>query len=666
MPEKIVYRQLSPEDIRLLQDQGCSALDWDRVQVEEGFRPIRLRNTHFAGTVKIGRHTAAPPANSVPEKISGIFNAYLADCTLGRDVRIANVGVHIANYDIADNVVIEDIGIMESTPGASFGNGVEIEVLNEAGGREVILFDELSAQFAYLLCLHRYRPELIEQLGVIIKNYISESVHKRGHIGAGSQICSTREIINVRIGENARIRGASSLSNGTILSSPDAPSLIASGVIARDFIIAENASVTDAAVLQKVYVGQGSRIGKQFSAENSLFFANCEAFHGEACSIFAGPYTVTHHKSSLLIAGLFSFYNAGSGTNQSNHMYKLGPVHEGRLDRGSKTGSFSYMMWPCHVGPFSVVLGKHKTNFDASLFPFSHLEASQNGRCYMVPGLYLNTVGTVRDEAKWPTRDKRPAAHQRDYISFHTLSPYTMGKIIAASAALNQLRDTTDPDRLEIALSGALIKRPFIRAGLKFYRSALQMYILEKIFDRARKNEQVSLENIRRSFSVNNNAVYSEQWVDIAGLLMPIDRLRDLQDDIAQGRLADIHAFNHRLQQIHDAYLDDEWAWVAHNYEQVFNADLMNLTKDDLVQIARDYLKARQKHLNQVIADAQKEFDQQSRLGFGLDGSPGDILNDFEQVRGSFEKNQFVVQVKKILYDLEKQVEIFINKLNSC
>ena len=80
---------------------------------------------------------------------------------------------------------------------------------------------------------------------------------------------------------------------------------------------------------------------KQFNHQNSVFFANSEGFHGEAVSIFAGPYTVTHHKSSLLIAGMFSFFNAGSGTNQSNHMYKLGPIHQGVVDRGSKTGSFS-------------------------------------------------------------------------------------------------------------------------------------------------------------------------------------------------------------------------------------------------------------------------------------------------------------------------------------
>ena len=69
-----------------------------------------------------------------------------------------------------------------------------------------------------------------------------------------------------------------------------------------------------------------------------------------ACSIFAGPYTVTHHKSTLLIAGLYSFMNAGSSSNQSNHMYKLGPVHQGILERGTKTTSNSYIVFPARIG----------------------------------------------------------------------------------------------------------------------------------------------------------------------------------------------------------------------------------------------------------------------------------------------------------------------------
>jgi hypothetical protein len=214
---------------------------------------------------------------------------------------------------------------MATCPGATFGNGVEVVALNEAGGREVVIFNELSVQFAYLMCLHRYRPVLIKNLCEIAHSYVETIRCDRGRIGQGARIFSTKEILDLNVGPHAVIDAAASLVNGTILSSAEAPTLVGSNVVAEDFIIAEGTSVTGTVNLKKVYIGQGCRIGNQFSAENSLFFANCEAFLGEACSVFAGPYTVSHHKSTLLIACLLSFYNAGSGTNQSNHMYKLGP-----------------------------------------------------------------------------------------------------------------------------------------------------------------------------------------------------------------------------------------------------------------------------------------------------------------------------------------------------
>ena len=168
------------------------------------------------------------------------------------------------------------------------------------------------------------------------------------------------------------------------------------------------------AILHNCFVGQAVRIEKQFSAENCLFFANCFASHGEACSVFAGPYTVTHHKSTLLIAGLFSFFNAGSGTNQSNHLYKLGPVHQGICERGCKTGSNAYLVWPARVGAFSTIIGSHYLHFDTSSMPFSYL-LEENGRTILVPGTAIKSVGTVRDEHKWPQRDNRKDPHKLDF-----------------------------------------------------------------------------------------------------------------------------------------------------------------------------------------------------------------------------------------------------------
>ncbi len=580
------YRTLTQGEIDQLVARGCSSEvdDWSGVQVADGFAPDQVRNVHFDGGVRIGAGAR-----------------------------------------------IENVGVLRTNPGATFGNGVEVEVLNEGGGREFVLFNELSSQFAYLIGMLRDRPKLIEKL----ESFVQVPSADHCTIGTGATVRNIAQIIDMNIGDYAVVEGAASLTNGTILSSEDAPTIIGAAVDAEDIIIAEGSKVTGGAIISKTYIGQGCQIGKQFSAESCVFFANCEGFHGEACSVFAGPYTVTHHKSTLLIAGMFSFYNAGSGTNQSNHMYKLGPVHEGKLERGSKTGSFSYMMWPCRVGPFSVVLGKHKRNVDTADFPFSVLDASPEGKCQMVPGLNLSTVGTVRDGAKWPTRDRRKGSVKRDRISFDVLSPYTVGRMIRGSARLKEIQDKTDRAIDTVTINGAEVKRVLLRTGQKFYRSGIQMYLLEKVVERLEAGGAMS------------GAGEDVEWVDIGGQLMPQTRLDDVCASIESGEIADLAAINAALDDIHAAYAEDEWAWAAQAYKQVFGDDLETLSAEQFAELADAYKKAKTKFLQLILVDAGKEFDDAARIGF--DG-------EFDAVRGTYDDNKFVKQMQDEIASLDQRV----------
>ena len=180
--------------------------------------------------------------------------------------------------------------------------------------------------------------------------------------------------------------------------------------------------------MENCFIGQASLVGKNFSIYDSVLFCNSQAFHGEACAIFGGPFTVSHHKSTLLIGGMFSFFNAGSGSNQSNHMYKLGPVHQGIIERGSKATSNSYIMWPAKIGAFSLVMGRHYNNCDSSNLPFSYL-VENNKETYIIPGIALQRVGTIRDAQKWGKRDNRKDKNLLDQINLELFTPYTIGKI---------------------------------------------------------------------------------------------------------------------------------------------------------------------------------------------------------------------------------------------
>jgi hypothetical protein len=637
-------------EIKTLTQQGCSAGDWASVLVTSDFDPQRVHNTRFDGSVHLGALTGTVGVAGGVDLDCGIRDAHLIDCEVADNVLISRIGSHIARTRIGAGAVITDVGTIATHAGATFGNGVKAETINEGGGREIELFAEISCQFAYLMAMHRHRTDVIERMQAMVADYTAAAKADMGRIGAGARISHVGEIIDVEIGPAAQVVGAARLHNGTILSEPDAATHVGAGVMAEDFIIAEGAEVVGGVVLHSCFVGQGSKMGKQFSAENSLFFANCEGFHGEACSIFAGPYTVTHHKSTLLIAGIYSFYNAGSGTNQSNHMYKLGPVHQGVIQRGTKNGSFSYMRWPTVVGPFCVIIGKHLNNFDIGDLPFSYV-TEEEGDSLLTPAMNMFTVGTMRDGEKWPTRDRRSATTKRDQICFDVYSPYTVGKMVRAEAALIALYEETDRGIEQIRYKGVLVKRLMLRKGARNYRDGVDVYLQGKILAQAAAARATGDEAKTRASLAAGDGVGDGDWSDVGGQLIPLARLKQIEDDIASGKLANPAQVDAAFADAATAYSKDEWAWVCRVFEQRTGQRPEALSLADLDKIQASCTKMSNSTIKKILADAEKEFDPIARYGYGAEGGDAARDADFASVRGTFADNSFVQQMQDRLQD---------------
>jgi hypothetical protein len=651
------FRNLTADEVRKLEAQGCCAAEWKKVLVADPFDPSRVREAAFSGEVRLGRLAGTVKVGPV-ERACGVYSAALHNVSVGDGCLVRNVRSHLANYDLAAGAVIEDVGLCECAPGSSFGCGATVEAANEGGGRGVRLYPELSAQTAWLLATYRHRPKLVAAIERMIDVRLASLSADRGEIGAGATVRGAAVLRNVRVGPAARIEGVAELCDGTVLSEPAAPTVVGQGVTAREFVIAEGASVTGGAVLEHCYVGQGSKVGKQFSGENCLFFANCEAFLGEAVALLAGPYTVSHHKSTLLIAAQMSFYNAGSGTNQSNHMYKLGPLHQGVLERGSKTGSFSYLLWPCRVGPFSVVIGKNMANFDLGDLPFSYIDAS-GSRSYVTPAFNLYTVGTVRDAAKWPARDRRKATVKRDLIVFPAFSPLTVGRMLAGEALLTRLGAETPKTIDEVNVNGAWIKRLLLRSGAKYYRTGIDSYLAGRLLDRAEPELKSGLAAVRRRLAPAPAAAEGQDWADLGGLLVNRERLNKVLTAVESGALQDLAALEAQLAACHAAYAEDEWAWVDRTWQARFGKSPAELDGAGLAAVADLLLENRGKSVRMVLSDAEKEFSEGSRLGFGAGLGTAERDADFEAVRGTFEKNKFVGEMKAELAALEKRCAAF-------
>lgn len=478
----MAYRNLTLNEIAELKEHGCDSPRWEQVLVAEGFQTDKIRNVRFEGEVRIGL-----------------------------------------------NARLENIGIIRTTDGASFGEGVMVSVKNEAGDGNVVFYSDLSAQTAALMIRNAENKPLFAKLRKLIDNHLKETAATCTTIGDNVTITDCRELTNVVIDDNSELCGASRLIDCTLTATPDAPIYIGDDVIMENVIVQAGSSVVDGAKLYDSFVGEACHVGRGFTSENSLFFANSHMDNGEACAALCGPFSVSHHKSSLLIGGEYSFYNAGSGTNFSNHAYKMGPIHYGTMERGAKTASSAHILWPAQIGAFSMAMNKIQTHPDTSMLPFSYVIG--NGRkTSVMPGQNLCTVGTYRDVIKWPKRDKRPQTGRKSLITFDWLSPYVIEHIKEGVLYLEKLQVEQGIDTDEYRGNGFTISSAAMQRGLYYYDLALRMY---------------------------GNASSTDDWIDLLGLLAPTDAVQQIQEDLLAGDIADITTLEERFLDIYESY--DQW-----------------------------------------------------------------------------------------------------------
>ncbi len=639
------YRQLTQEEIQQLKVNSCTATDWADIEVVENFKTDYVIHTRFSGKIRLGIFEDEFTLAGGMRKHSGLYHTTLHNVVVGDNCCIENIKNYIANYEIGDYTFIENVDIILVDGRTKFGNGVEVAVLNETGGREVTLHDRLSAHQAYIMALYRHRPELISRMKAIIDRYADEQASEMGRIGHHVTIVDAGYIKNVRISDYAKIEGAGRLKNGSLNSSAEAPVHVGYGVVCDDFIISSGSHVEDGTMLTRCFIGQACHLGHNYSASDSLFFSNCQEENGEACAIFAGPFTVTHHKSTLLIAGMFSFMNAGSGSNQSNHMYKLGPIHQGAMERGAKTTSDSYILWPARVGAFSLVMGRHVNHSDTSNLPFSYLIEEQN-TTYLVPGVNLRSVGTIRDAQKWPKRDKRKDSNRLDQINYNLLSPYTIQKMFRGRQILKDLRRVSGETSETYSYQSAKIKNSSLNNGIRLYETAIHKFLGNSLIKRLEETKFADNEEIRARL-LPDTEIGAGEWVDVSGLIAPKSEIEKLMADIESGALTSVDEMHDRFVEMHRNYYTYEWTWAYQKILEFYRLDPETITAKDVIAIVKQWQEAVVGLDKLVYADAKKEFSLSAMTGFGADGSRTEQEQDFEQVRGVFESNPFVEAVLK-------------------
>jgi hypothetical protein len=651
------YRNLTDADIAVLSSQGCFSENWQEVKVTDGFEPEFCRNAVFSGNVKIGKNGAKVKNQNIP-KFSGIYNAHIHNCKIGDNVYIANIGTHIANYEIGDDTIIENTDTIEVRATTSFANGVRISVLNEQGGRNIPMFVGLSAQFAYMAVFYRHNKKLIEKMENLAENIKKSFESDIGKIGAKVKILNAGTISDCNIGDAVQVLNTARLHCGTIISSSSASVHIGTGVIADHFIINESSSLLDRAIISHCFVGEGCDLSREFSAEHSLFFANFIGHHGEAFAVFAGPHTATHHKSSLLISGYFLFNNTGRGSSQSNHLYKRGAVHQGIFDRGTKTASNSYILYPARIGPFTLILGRHTNHCDTKDMPYSYL-IEQSNKSVLIPGTNLRKIGTVRDADKWKVRDNRKGV-SLDLINYDLLNPYSVSKMLLGKDILYQMKVRNANEFINgfddavYKFNGTIIPKAALSKGIRYYKLGIVKF-LGNVFVRKLLGSEVNsaddFRNFLRSKKSNDN-----EWLDIAGCILPQKAVNEFIEKIENETINSVEKFNAEFAETNGKYYNYSWEWCIFAIEKYYEKPLACFNKDDLVNFIDEWIAAIKDLDDNFLEDAKKEYADTVRIGFGIDGNKEIADKDFLEVRGEFDKNEFV---KKINVHLERKLELY-------
>ncbi len=590
------YRPLTSEEIEVLKSNDCWAEDWTSVNVSENFKANFMHRVMLYGEVNIGGFDKNVEVSQGFVKHSGINNATLRNVTIGDDCLIENVGNFINNYTIGDDCYISNISTMETTEGATYGEGNLVSVLNEVGEGNVILFSDLNSQLAAFMVKHFSDKELKEKIRLLIKSDIDTKMPERGQIGNNVKIINTKEITNCVINDFCEVNGASRLSDCTLLGSIHGNVYIGTGVIAENSIIAEGSSVINSVKIQDCFIGETCQLSNGFTASASVFFANSYMSNGEACAAFCGPFTASHHKSSLLIGGMFSFYNAGSATNFSNHAYKMGPMHWGILERGSKTASGAYLLMPATLGTYSVCFGKLMHHPDTRNLPFAYLIADGD-KMFLIPGRNITTVGLYRDIKKWPKRDLRAPENRKSIVNLDWLSPFSVGEVLKGKKILENLREVTGDNVSQYLYHEYIIPATSLHKGIKYYDIALRIY-MGAVLKRVLKRDP--------SITPPSTQIGLGDWDDLSGLLLPVSEEERIINDLKDGNIETIQELIERFENIDANYREYQWTWT---YKMICDYyGISEITLEDANRIHEDYIKARRSWIAEIKKDAEKEF----------------------------------------------------------
>ncbi len=442
------YRNLTTDEIEVLEDNLNFSPVWEHVLVKDPFDPSLIKNSEFYGLVRLGKMTkqvACFHDFCVPV---GIANSRLVSCDIGDYCAILDCS-YLSHYIISHNVILYRLGELQATNHAKFGNGIvkegedpevllTIGIMNEAGGRSVRPFSGMLVSDAFLWGTFRDDTLLMQRFEMMTDKECDLRRGWYGFVGEQSVIKSCDTIKDVWVGAGAYIKGANKLKNLTLRSTLESPVQIGEGVELVNGIIGSGSRVFYGSKGIRFIMGDncslkyGARLIHSILGDNSTVSC-CEILNN---LIFGGH--EQHHNNSFLIASLIMGQsNMAAGANIGSNHNSRGNDGEMVAGRGFWPALSSTLKYDCKFASYILITkGNYPYELNVPL-PFSLVSAdSRECRRVVMPAYWwmYNLYALERNSFKYRNRDKRKVIRQ--HIETDYLAPDTALEMLNARKLL--------------------------------------------------------------------------------------------------------------------------------------------------------------------------------------------------------------------------------------
>lgn len=495
-------RPLKKEEIEILENGGNYSPDWEKIKVLDGFKADKIRHSIFLGEVIIGKLEGYLELEGA--KIpSGIYNSTLSDCTILGPVLVYRTGL-LHGYIVKPGAILYETGMVTFQTESTMGNGVELSLAIETGGREVKTFAEITVDIAEKIATNRKDTELICEYEEFLQSYLSCIRRKRGVLDENCMVISTPYVKDVYLGPFSLIKGAKKVENCTVLSNQQEISEIKDGSITEDSIIQWGSEVTSMGIVSESVLSEHSHVERHGKVTQSLIGPNTGIGEGEVTACLLGPFVGFHHQA-LLIAAFWpeGKGNVGYGANVgSNHTSKA-PDQEIWCGEGTFFGLGVNIKFPANFkkAPYSIIATGVTTLPQKVEFPFSLINQPRESLAgispafnEIIPGWLLsdNLFTLRRNEGKYKKRNKA----RRSKFDFEVLRPEIVELMIEARRRLRDVDNVKD-FYLEKDIPGLgknyLMEENRMKA-IEIYSFFIQYYALMGL--KIRVEEERSFENI--------------------------------------------------------------------------------------------------------------------------------------------------------------------------